>query len=110
MQITSKLSLLGTLSLAHSTFFCVFHFFLFLLGKIESLGATAKKSWSIGGVESSIQYNHWLWLRQVGYSSSIIPARCLGLAWSDWSRETENRFGYNFNSIEVFWCVVVVVG
>ena len=42
-------------------------------------------------------------------SSSIIPARCAILAWSDWSRGWENRFGYRFYSISVFWCVIVAV-
>ena len=43
------------------------------------------------------------------YSSSIIPSRAK-LGWPDWSREAENRFGYRFYIIGMFWCVSTVGG
>ena len=71
-----------------------------------------------GGVVSvyltNILYHHLqlftdisLTLKERIYSSSIIPALCLGLAWPDCSKGQRNRFGYRFYSIVKYFLFFV---
>ena len=72
------------------------------------------KSYTVDGLcfSSSIHTTHEASFLSLIFScsSSIIPARCLGLAWSDCSKGQRNQFGYRFYIIGVFWSVVVCCG